>query len=232
MKALKIFNYTVVAVTGILILTFAILRQQAFFKTLPTLVTLFVMLLSARANRYTFLLGGCNSVVYGLVYWGEGLYFSMLSALLISFPIQIFSFFHWKKNQTETVSTRFRRLSYPALALTLLSMIPAWAISYFALSAFVAGSYPVLDCYLFVSGLAVSVLSALRYIEAPYLNTVACVLNLGLWIAITVQTPSNINYVFISCYNLIMVAESMVTWTQKYQKQTAHKENERCNSES
>ena len=55
------------------------------FKTLPTIVTLFVQLLMMSANRYAFLLGGCNSVIYGIVYFMEGVPFSGISALVLSF---------------------------------------------------------------------------------------------------------------------------------------------------
>ena len=55
------------------------------FKTLPTIVTLFVQLLMMSANRYAFLLGGCNSVIYGIVYFMEDVPFSGISALMLSF---------------------------------------------------------------------------------------------------------------------------------------------------
>ena len=100
-----------------------------------------------------------------------------------------------------------------------MSLVPAWAAAYFGLSSFISGSYPVVDCYIFVAGILVSVLSALRFIEAQYINAVSCMVSLTLWIVITTQNPANINYVFISCYNLIMVVESAVTWTKKYREQ-------------
>ena len=68
------------------------------FKTLPTIVTLFVQLLMMSANRYAFLLGGCNSVIYGIVYFMEGVPFSGISALVLSFLPQIYTFFNWGKN--------------------------------------------------------------------------------------------------------------------------------------
>ena len=221
MKTLKIFNYAVVAVTGASILFFAILRQQSFIKTLPTMVTLLVMLLSARANRYTFLLGGLNSLVYAYVYWGTGVYFSACSAVLISFPLQMVSFFNWKKHASNKTGTNFVCLSAKKTVLVLLLLIPAWAVAYFGLGSHIKGSYPALDCYLFVASILCSVLSALRIIQSPYINAVSCVLNLTMWGMITAQSPENINYVFISLYNLIMVTEAAVVWTKKYKEQKA-----------
>ena len=68
------------------------------FKTLPTLVTLAVQILLMSANKYAFLLGGTNAAIYGIVYIITGIPFSAVSALLISFPLQIYSFFNWSKN--------------------------------------------------------------------------------------------------------------------------------------
>ena len=221
MKALKIFNYAVVAVTGALILYFAISRQQSFIKTLPTMVTLLVMLLNARANRYTFLLGGLNSAIYGYVYFTEGLYFSACLALIVSFPLQMISFFNWKKHAKNKTGTDFVCLSVKKTVLVLLTLLPAWAAAYFGLGSVVGGNYPVIDCYVFVAGILVTVLSALRIIQSPYINAVSCVLSLVMWGMITAQNPENINYVFISLYNLIMVVESAIVWTKKYKEQKA-----------
>ena len=219
MKALKVFNYAVVAITGALVLFFAITRQQGFIKTLPTMVTLLVMLLNARANRYTFLLGGLNSLVYAYVYFCAGIYFSACSAALMSFPLQIISFFNWKKHASDKTGTDFVCLSAKKTVLVLLSLIPMWAVAYIGLGSFIKGNFPVLDCYLFVASILVTVLSAMRIIQSPYINAVSCILNLTMWGMITVQSPENINYVFIGLYNLIMVIESAVIWTKKYKSQ-------------
>ena len=221
MKALNVFNYAVVAITGALILFFAITRQQGFIKTLPTMVTLLVMLLNARANRYTFLLGGLNSLVYGYVYFCEGIYFSACSAILMSFPLQMLSFFNWKKHASDKTGTNFVCLSAKKTVLVLLSLIPAWAIAYFGLGTFIKGNFPVLDCYIFVAGILVTVLQTMRIVQSPYINAVSCVLGLVMWGMITAQSPENINYVFISLYNLIMVTEAAVVWTKKYKEQKA-----------
>ena len=57
MKLKKLINdYLLTLAAAVLIIVFAILREQSFLKTLPTLVTLVVQLLLVRANRYAFLL--------------------------------------------------------------------------------------------------------------------------------------------------------------------------------
>ena len=207
---------------AVLIITFAIINDQRFFKVLPTIVSLIVMLLSARANRYTFLIGGCNSALYGIVYFSEGVYFAAISALFVSFPMQIFSFINWKKHSKDKFGTQLKRLPPRWLILLPALMIPAWLGAYYGLSAFISGHYPKIDSLAFVLGLLVTILSMLRFIESQYINLIACSINIVLWILISIESPNNINFVFISIYNFIMVSESVVVWTKKYisQKKT------------
>ena len=112
MKTRKwLINYIPTLLAAALILYFAVAREQSALKTLPTLVTLCVQLLLVSANRYAFLLGGLNALIYGAAYFSEGLYFSMVSAVLISAPIQLFSFIRWGKNRRKDNSTALKRLS-------------------------------------------------------------------------------------------------------------------------
>jgi len=99
-KLKKIFiDYIPMALTAVLIIVSAIINNQSFIKTLPTLVTLIVQLMSSRANRYAFLIGGTNAILYSIAPFSEGLYFSVMTCLCISSPIQYFSFFVWKRKK-------------------------------------------------------------------------------------------------------------------------------------
>ena len=83
MKIRKILIDSIPAfLVGAVILYVAVTREQTFLKTLPTLITLVVQMLLVAANRYAFLLGGTNAVLYGVAYYSEGLYFSMISAVV------------------------------------------------------------------------------------------------------------------------------------------------------
>ena len=141
-----------------------------------------------------------------------------------SFPLQMLSFFNWKKHASDKTGTNFVCMSAKKTVLVLLSLIPAWAIAYFGLGTFIKGNFPVLDCYIFVAGILVTVLTSMRIVQSPYINAVSCVLGLVMWGMITAQSPENINYVFISLYNLIMVTEAAVVWTKKYKEQKAKSE--------
>ena len=187
------------------------------FKTLPTLVSLVVQLMMISANRYAFLIGGCNSVIYSIVYFIEDIPFSAISALAVSCSLQIYSFFNWGKN-SKSGKVSFRRLSAKYAAITTAAAIGIWVLCYFWLSRYMVMRIPLLDTVVFSLGIIAPALAAVRYIESQYINSVACMVSLVMWIILTVQDPSNANYVIIAIYNLYCVAQTAINWTLIYIK--------------
>lgn len=204
---------------AVLIIVAAVTRGQSFLKTLPTLVTLLVQILMAHANRFGFLVGGCNAALYGVGFWMEGLYFSAASSFLFSFPMQIWSFFHWKKNSTGSTVT-FRRFRWWHWVLTLLSVgIGWWICMQFLRPLFADAVYPGLDALLFLLGIVVTVLMAIPYPEAQYLGVVSSVGNLVLWAILAWKDPADLTYLFISIYNFYRTVQAAVIWTVQSRKQ-------------
>ena len=207
-------DYIPTAVVAVLIITFAVIREQSFIKTLPTLVTLIVQILLVRANRAAFLIGGFNTLLYGVSFYCESLYFSLFKAIVITAPIQFFSYFRWKKKSGEG-SPCIRALSTPMRIMIILGALVGWLLCFKLLGGVISnGRFIGADSLVFIIGVAVPILSAFGYADSQYLNIAACVITLVMWIAITVEEPQNINFVLISAYNLFRVCEAAVTWTR------------------
>ncbi len=198
--------------TAILILFFAIYRDQSLLKTLPTLITLVVQLLLVKANRVAFLIGGANAVLYGLSFFSESLYFSALNAVAFSGPIQFFSYFVWKR-KTQRGKNCIGTITMPVRLLILVLIILGWVACFKYIGPrFLSGRFMVADSLIFVIGIIVPILSAFGYVDAQYINIVSSAVSLGMWIAITIEEPQNINFVLISVYNLFRVTEAAVSW--------------------
>lgn len=211
-----VWEYAPMAAVAALIIVFAVLREQSLLKTLPTLVTLVVQIMMARANRYGFLVGGCNALLYGISFLSVGVYFSAASSALFSFPMQIWSFFHWKKH-SEGNAVSFRFMKPWVCVLTVLVTLGGWILSLFFLRPlFEGGMYPEIDAYLFVSGIVVTVLMAIRFVESQYLNLISGILSIVMWGLIVAEKPSEMNYLIISVYNVARTAEACIRWTVQY----------------
>lgn len=211
-------DYIPTLLVGIMIIVFAILNEQSFIKTLPTLITLVVMIMSVRANRFAFLVGASNCVLYTIAYVLEGLYFSAINALLVSMPIQIFSFFVWSRHKKGKTQATLIRMKWWQLLIATVAIFPAWAGSYLGLGVFFVGNMALLDSLIFVLGILVSALIAFRFIEGQYFNLMSCVLNLSMFIFLCIETPSNLNFLIISVYNLFRVAQAAINWTLLYRR--------------
>ena len=94
----NIYSYLLMAVSFVLITFFGIKYSQDFLQILPLYVSLIVMILQIRVNRYAFLLGGLNSVLYAVVYFFYKLYGSALYSITVSFVMQIATFVSWGKH--------------------------------------------------------------------------------------------------------------------------------------
>ena len=207
-------DYIPTCITAGLIITFAVLREQSFIKTLPTLITLMVQLLVVRANRTAFLIGGFNTLLYGVSFYLEALYFSAIKTVTVTAPIQFFSYFRWKKKNGDG-KPNIRVLPMWVRIIMILGMVVLWLLCFKFLGMVISsGRFVGADSLVFIIGIAVPILSAFGYADAQYLNIVASTITLAIWIAITIEDPRNINFVFIYVYNLFRVSEAAITWTK------------------
>lgn len=208
-----------IGVCAVAILTCAFVFGQKWYKVLPTLNTLVILLLSARVDRRSFLIGGLNAAFYGIGFWTEGLYFSVINCLLVSMPLQLFSFFNWKKH-ADGNSTKLRSLGWKGEIVVISSTAVGCLLCHWLLLPFFSSSQQqaTLDIFLFVVGLVITVLSMLRYVETPYYNVVSATANLVMWSLICTKNIADLNYLIMASYSLFRVVQSVITWTKQYQK--------------
>lgn len=208
-----------IGVCAVAILICAFVFGQKWYKVLPTLNTLIILLLSARVDRRSFLIGGLNAAFYGIGFWTEGLYFSVINCLLVSMPLQLFSFFNWKKH-ADGNSTKLRTLGWKGEAIVISSTAIGCLLCYWLLLPFFGGGQQqaALDIFLFVIGLVITVLSMLRYVEAPYYNLISAAANMIMWLLICTKNIADLNYLIMAAYSFFRVVQSVITWTKQYRK--------------
>ena len=194
----------------------------ALFKLLPTLISPVVLVLTAHANRFGFLLGGFNSLLYAATFFMEGLFFSLFTAVVVSFPVQVFSFFHWSKNRRDEDSEEVNLKSFGLWGnvILLVSMVAVWAVCYFLIGDLIASqNYKLFDTIGFVTGMVCTFIAAFRYVESMYINFVCIVCSVLTWVFITINDPSSVNYLINSLYSLYTVIQASYIWTKLYVKQ-------------
>ena len=208
--------------TAVTITVTGIIFRQSFIRILPLYVSLIIGALQTRANRYAFLIGGANSVLYALVYVYLGLYASAGYALLFSCPLQIVSFVLWNRKKRGQ-STRFRRMSNKCRILVATGFAAAFTVLSLVLRA-AGSSHQLLDNLNTLIGILNTVLAMLAFVEYTWLVIPGGALNMALNIATMQTNPEQITYVVLSAYTLICLVLQFFRVRKLYAEQRAEEE--------
>lgn len=199
-------------VTFTSILTTGIIFRQEFWKMLPLFISLVVMLLQAKVNRYAYLLGGLNSILYAVAYFSMGIRESALSALLMSFPLQIITFILWQR-KTQGNVTKLRKLNIWAIIGILAAFCASFTVMYIWFPHDPdATTYTILmDTSTTLLGFITTMLTLLRFREYIVTQIITTPLSLAMHIMITVGgNMANITYVIYTVYCCICLAMAAV----------------------
>lgn len=199
-----------IAVTGIIF-------RQSFFRMLPLFVSLVIGVLQSRASRYAPLIGSFNSLLYGVIYIGFGLFANAANAFFISFPVQLITFLRWKKRAYKH-STRFQALNPWQWCLLVGSLTVSFLVVNFILEA-AGSSYRILDNSSTLVGLAVSVLTVFAFREYTWLMLGNGLLTIGLYVAMAWDDPAQVTYLIYALHSYICVTIQFFCVRKLYREQ-------------
>lgn len=216
----KYFRIILLIATAITITFFAVIYKQNPFFTIPIYVSLFVGLLQSRANRYSMLIGGFNSVLYTIVYLMLGLYATAAQSLFFSCFFQFAGFISWNRRKYGS-STVFRRLSNRMRAVLALVLTAGFLILCAVLNM-LGSSYMVLDSLSFFLGSTISVLTLFAYVEYSWLMLPSGIISIMLNLQTLQASPAQLSYVIFSIYSMICVTMGFFSvrrlWKQQNQE--------------
>ena len=186
-------------------------------KVLPLFISIIVMLLQTEANRYAFLLGSINSIFYAIVYTSFTLYTSAISALCLSFPIQMLTFFRWNKRKYK-LSTVFKKLSWKMRVAGLLAGVTCVFLLNFVMGK-LGSEYMLLDNVSNTVGIFNYVLTYFSYIEYPYINIVGSLIGSTTYIKMLSDDITILPYLISNCYNLLCIVKTAISVGRLYREQ-------------
>ncbi len=221
-KGGTIFSYLLLAVSAALITLTGILFEQRILLMIPLYVSLVVGLLQSRASRFSFLLGGLNCIIYTVAYLLMGLYAQAVSTLLWSCPIQLVTFWQWNRRSYKH-STEFKKLRAVHWIVGGVAFALSFTVIQFVLKS-AEGSYPTLDNLITLVGLVVSLLSMFSYREYSWLMPVTCLLNLILFLVMTLDDPAQSTYLVYAVNSMICVIMQFFSVRKLYSEQRKNKE--------
>ena len=207
-----------IAVTGAAILVAGIVCKQEFFLMIPLFISLFVMGFQSEANRVGALCGAINSLIYTVAYIYMGVYASAASAFLFSFPVQLMTFFRWKKNAYKKTVV-FRRMSNKMRLICSSGLLIAWAVLA-AVFMHLDYEYAVLDSISFILGFVVPVLTMFAFVEYTYLWIVTAVVTLLLSVQMVIVDYKQTTYLIYAVYCFYCIICAFISVRKFYKEQT------------
>lgn len=208
----NLFLCITIAVTFVSILVTGIVFHQEFWRMLPLFISLVVMLLQAKVNRYAYLIGGLNSILYAVAYFSMGIREAALSALLTSFPFQIVTFILWQRKTKGNV-TKLRKLNILAIIGITAAFVLSWVVMFFwfphdkTASTFTV----VMDTTTTLLGFVTTMLTLLRFREYIVTQIIATPLTLAMHVMIMVRGDmANITYVIYTVYTIICLVMALI----------------------
>ena len=214
---MKNYKKIIIFVTGIAILVTGILCRQEWFLMVPLFISLFVMAFQSEANRIGVLIGAVNAALYTVTYIYMGVYASAASAILFSFPIQLMTFFRWKKNAYKNTVV-FKKMSTKMRILFFGGVLVLWA-GLAGIFYYLNYEYALLDSLTFLFGFIVPILTWLAYIEYTYLWIVSVVVGLLLNVQMAMNDYSQTTYLIYGVYALYCVIGAYITVQKFYKEQ-------------
>jgi len=207
----------IIAVTGIAILVAGILCKQHFLLMVPLFISLFVMAFQSEANRFGALAGAVNSLIYTGAYIYMGVYASAASAVLFSFPMQLMTFFNWRKNAYKSTVV-FKSMSKKIRILSFSGFLILWAVLSLVF-IHLDYEYAVLDSGSFLLGFIVPVLTMLAYIEYTYLWIVQAIVGLLLSVQMVIVDYRQTTYLIYSIYCFYCIICAYINVRKFYKEQ-------------
>ncbi len=214
---MKTYKKIIIIITGIAILAAGIVCKQEFFLMIPLFISLFVMAFQSDANRLGALAGAINSLIYTAAYIYMGVYASAASAVLFSFPIQLGTFFSWRKHAYKKTVV-FRRMTDRQRWIFFAGVGVLWA-AVAAVFGALDYEYAVLDSASLLFGFIVPVLTMLAYIEYTYLWIVQAVVGVLLNVQMVINDYRQTTYLIYGVYALYCVVGAYITVRKFYKEQ-------------
>lgn len=183
-------SFYIFGISFLLIVIAIIHYRPSPFLFIPLLVSAVVMLLQSRVNRYAFVVGAINAVLYAIAYVKMSLHATALYAILVSCPMQVMIFVNWSR-YTSQRETKLRKMSVKSRGKLFGGMLAGWLLLYMIFSE-LNSKYLLLDNSVAVLGTISTVLCALRFKEYTFLQILTNVIGFATYLMMIEAEPSRI----------------------------------------
>ena len=206
---IKIFSISVFICEVVL----ALIYKPSILTILPVFISVFILFLQTRVNRFAYLIGAINAILYAIAYYTMSLYATAAYALFISSTLQIFTFIAWQRH-TQNGSTQTKKMSWRARAILALAVAGTWLLMYVIFRS-LESEYMFFDTTVSVLGIVATVLILLRYAEGTLIGFPSSIVSIVMYIQMLDSDPSRIIWLIFTVYTLICQTITFINMKRK-----------------
>ncbi|MBP3284114.1 MAG: nicotinamide mononucleotide transporter [Clostridia bacterium] len=172
----------------------------------------------AKQERFAYLFGVLNVILYAFVMFQKSIYISAAYNILYSLPVLIYGFIYWGKVQ-DSQNSGVKYLTRPQKIFTFCLCV-VLMVGFALLSKFVLkGENVVLDAIVSVSACVATFLMAKKYMEQWILFIIANFFGVLLFLQVNFHDVSNIELLLMWCIYFVNSIYGAVHWKNNYGKE-------------
>ena len=191
----------------------ALIYKPALLSILPVFISVFILFMQTRVNRFAYLVGAANAVLYAVAYYTMSLPATAAYALLISCPLQIITFLLWQKNTTNG-STATKKMGWLGRLILASAVALTWLLMYLIFKSF-NSEYMFFDTTVSVLGIVSTVLVMLRYAEGTLIGFPSSIVSIILYIQMLDSDPSRVIWLIFTVYTLTCQTVTFINMQRK-----------------
>ena len=212
---MKISKFNIYFITVIIITTIlCILQNSSVLLSITSITGVIYSLLVTKNTKYAFIFGIINVANYGYILFTENIYGGLIYNVLYSLPMLIWGYINWCK-KSKLKNSGIKKMNKKTKIISfILVLIVICACSY-TLNMLSSNNY-ILDSISTILGYVGIYLMTNKYIEQWNVWVICNLVNLILWISLTINDLSNIPVVIMWFIYFINSLYGYITWNKKY----------------
>lgn len=198
----------------VIIFTLSFFAKSPMLETLSSISGVIYVILIAKQNKFGYIFGIINVILYAVVSWYKGLYGVAVINTAYSIPILIYGFIYWSKDKGKK-TYRLKNDSRIKLVICCFLIVILYAV----ISKFILkNNNVVIDSIVTCIGLVGNILMAKKYYEQWYCWIVVNCTNLIFWVITALNDVSSIPVVAMWLIYLTNTLYGLFSWKRKYYK--------------
>lgn len=210
----KIFKWLLLIVQMALIAIVGLIGKDVWYVIIISLMGICFNLLVSYNISYGFLIGAVFAIGNGINAYYDGIYATFFFMIIMQTPMAIFSYFVWRKNQTQS-KTILKTMTNREIFFLFVSIIVLGVVSFMLLRVLKSKDI-IPDTIFFVFSVLACILLALRYKNAYIVTLLSGIGGIILW---SYKAIIGGNGVSLAVFYAIVTINSIIAIVNNYKAQ-------------